>query len=274
MVVFPNAKINIGLNILARRSDGYHTLSSIMVPIGWQDILEITPSKSGATTLNTSGIYVDCPAESNLVMKAYNALNARRKLPPVDIYLRKNIPNGAGLGGGSADASFTLTTLNQMFNLEFSNDELAKIASDIGADCPFFIFNKPMHAEGIGTELTEIEIPQLKGTSIVVIKPDIHISTAEAYAGVTPYIPENKLDELIKLPISSWRNNIVNDFEKSLGYKFPEITKIKEKLYDQGAIYSSLSGSGSAVYGIFDNDKMAEMAKINLCNYTTFVCRL
>lgn len=274
MVVFPNAKINIGLNILARRSDGYHTLSSIMVPIGWQDILEITPSKSGATTLNTSGIYVDCPAESNLVMKAYNALNARRELPPVDIYLRKNIPNGAGLGGGSADASFTLTTLNQMFNLEFSNDELAKIASDIGADCPFFIFNKPMHAEGIGTELTEIEIPQLKGTSIVVIKPDIHISTAEAYAGVTPYIPENKLDELIKLPISSWRNNIVNDFEKSLGYKFPEITKIKEKLYDQGAIYSSLSGSGSAVYGIFDNDKMAEMAKINLCNYTTFVCRL
>ena len=182
MVVFPNAKINLGLNITSRREDGYHILTSIMLPIGWHDILEIVPSNYGATTLTTSGNKVDCPPESIIVMKAYRALANHAKLPSVNIYLRKIIPDGAGLGGGSADAAFTLKALNNMFKLNYSDDELAEIASTLGADCPFFIYNRPMIAEGIGTDLTPTDISVLSGKTLLIVKPDIHISTAEAYA--------------------------------------------------------------------------------------------
>lgn len=274
MVVFPNAKINIGLNITARRADGYHILTSAMLPIGWTDILEIVPSKTGATTLTTSGNHVDCPPESNLVMKAYRALSAKTELPPVDIYLRKIIPDGAGLGGGSSDAAFTLSALNAMFELGYTKDDLAEIAGTLGADCPFFIYNSPMIAEGIGTDLTPTAIPHLSGNILLVVKPDIHISTAQAYAGVTPRTPQNTIPELLQLPLNEWPGKIVNDFEESLREKFPQIDEIKNTLYQNGAQYASLSGSGSAVYGIFSNDKMAEKAMKALNAHTTFICRL
>lgn len=274
MVVFPNAKINLGLNITSRREDGYHILTSIMLPIGWHDILEIVHSNEGATTLTISGNKVDCPPESNLVMKAYRSLAEKTKLPHVNIYLRKIIPDGAGLGGGSADAAFTLKALNSMFNIGFTDDKLAEIATTLGADCPFFIYNRPMIAEGIGTDLTPTEIPVLSGKTLLVVKPDIHISTAEAYAGVTPRTPNRSLTELLKAPICEWRESIVNDFEYSLKEKFPQIENIKQSLYKGGALYSSLSGSGSAVYGIFDNDKMAETTKHSLGSYTSFICKL
>lgn len=274
MVVFPNAKINLGLNITSRREDGYHILTSIMLPIGWHDILEIVPSNEGSTTLTISGNKVDCPPESNLVMKAYRSLAEKTKLPHVNIYLRKIIPDGAGLGGGSADAAFTLKALNTMFSLDYTDDELAEIATTLGADCPFFIYNRPMIAEGIGTDLTPTEIPVLSGKTLLVVKPDIHISTAEAYAGVTPRTPNKILTELLKAPICEWRESIVNDFEYSLKEKFPQIENIKQSLYKGGALYSSLSGSGSAVYGIFDNDKMAETTKHSLGSYTSFICKL
>lgn len=274
MLVFPNAKINIGLNITARRTDGYHIITSAMLPIDWHDILEITPSKKRHTTLTTSGNKVDCPPESNLVMKAYRALDAKTKLPPVDIYLKKIIPDGAGLGGGSSDAAFTLTTLNTMFQLGYSTEKLAEIAGTLGADCPFFVFNKPMIAEGIGTELTPTEIPHLKGNTLLVVKPNIHISTAQAYAGVTPQLPKVSIPRLLQQPLEKWHNNIINDFEKSLNDKFPQIAEIKETLYKHGAVYASLSGSGSAVYGIFHNDKLAEIAAQTLNKHTTFICQL
>lgn len=274
MVVFPNAKINIGLNITAKRADGYHILTTVMIPIGWHDILEIVPSKKDSTTLTSSGLDVKCDPDSNLVIKAYKALSAKTKLPPVDIYLKKVIPNGAGLGGGSSDAAFTLIVLNKMFNLGYTNDELAEIAGTLGADCPFFIYNQPMMAEGIGTDLTPIELPHLSGHTLLVVKPDIHISTAQAYAGVTPQIPLKNISNIIQQPIGDWKGQMTNDFETSLKDKFPQIEEIKQRLYNGGAIYASLSGSGSAVYGIFNNDKMAEETKQSIIEYTTFIDQL
>lgn len=274
MVVFPNAKINLGLNITARRPDGYHDISSVMIPVGWTDILEIVPAKGGKTTLTVTGRHVDCPAESNLVMKAYNALSDAISLPPVDIYLRKIIPDGAGLGGGSSDAAFTLTALNSLFSIGMSESELAEIAGRIGADCPFFIYNIPMLAEGTGTTLSPLAVPALAGRTLLIVKPDIHISTVQAYSGVSPREPSMSVEEIIRADISTWRDTLVNDFEDSLRYDYPEIERIKSILYGHNAIYASLSGSGSAVYGIFDNDKMAESAEKEFEGISTFICQL
>lgn len=257
MLKFPNAKINIGLNIIGRRPDGYHLLSTIMLPIGWKDVLEIVPGKSEETALTITGRAIDCPPEKNIVMKAYRALQKEVSLPAVDIFLRKIIPDQAGLGGGSADASFTLTILNSMFALGFSDEHLADIAATIGADCPLFIYNRPMLATGTGTILQPIDISCLDGKSILIIKPPFSISTAEAYSGVTPKEPVAPLSELILQPIAQWRDTIVNDFEASLRNRYPQIDRYKDILYNSGAVYASLSGSGSAIYGIFDNDKMA-----------------
>lgn len=274
MVVFPNAKINLGLNILSRRPDGYHDISSVIYPVGWTDILEIVPAKGGNTTLTVSGRHVDCPPESNLVMKAYRALNEIKSLPPVDIYLRKIIPDGAGLGGGSSDAAFTLSALNSLFSLRISKDRLAEIAGLLGADCPFFIYNTPMFAEGTGTTLSALPVPQVHGNTILIIKPDIHISTARAYSGVTPRHPKVPITEIIANDIELWKGNLVNDFEKSLKSDYPEFEEIKQSLYDHGAVYASLSGSGSAVYGIFRNAKMTEEARKLFDGMTTFICQL
>lgn len=260
MVVFPNAKINLGLNIVNRRNDGYHNIESVFIPVMWRDVLEIVPAKGMETTLTVTGRGVNCPAEKNLVMKAYRALNEVTPLPAVDIYLRKIIPDGAGLGGGSADAAFTLSALNDLFALGLNKSQLAGIASSLGADCPFFIHNRPMLATGTGTELSEFDIPHLSGLTILIVKPDVHISTAVAYSGVTPKTPSTPLCRLLDMPVENWSGLVHNDFEISLKDNFPILTKIKDELYSRGAVYASLSGSGSALYGLFKSDKMAEFA--------------
>lgn len=276
MIVFPNAKINFGLSITRRREDGYHDIESWMIPVGWSDVLEIVPAKGAETTLTVYGRGVDCPLEKNLVMKAYRALNEVVELPTVDIYLQKIIPDGAGLGGGSSDAAFTLTALNELFKLDLDKRQLAEIAAGIGADCPFFVYNRPAAVSGIGTKMEALESNPLKGQTILIIKPERSVSTKEAYAGVTPaalgifgggdgsVIPEK----------AEWTKVVKNDFENSVAQKLPEISQIKSALYEGGAIYASMSGSGSAVYGLFDNDKMAEAARAKFRQMPTYLGRI
>ena len=254
MITFPNAKINLGLNIVERRQDGYHNIETVFYPISLCDILEVVPSATNDYTLYSSGIAVDALAENNLITKAYRLLQAEFNLLAVDVYFEKIIPFGAGLGGGSADSAFMLKMLNEIFELKLSDATLENYASRLGADCPFFIQNKPIFASGIGNIFDDINI-SLKGYYIVLIKPNIYVSTADAYAGVKPQKSAFSLFETIQeKPISEWKNRVVNDFEKTVFLKFPEIEKIKEKLYTEGAIYASMSGSGSSVYGIFEKE--------------------
>ena len=242
MIVFPNAKINLGLDILFRRPDGYHEISTVMVPVGWHDVLEVVPSHSGKATLTVTGNAVDCPPEKNLVMKAYRALGeVAAGLPPVDIYLRKIIPDGAGLGGGSADAAFTIKALNTLFSLGFSDDKLAEVAATIGADCPFFIYNKPMMATGIGTDLAPVVLPsEIYRMNLAIVKPPVGVSTACAYAGVTPALPAVELADVISRPLSEWNGTVKNDSEKSVFAAAPEIETVKSGLADMGAVYVSM----------------------------------
>lgn len=264
MILFPNCKINLGLDILSRRSDGYHELATVMVGVDWCDILEIVVSTAPESTLTTTGRTVECPPEKNLVMKAYRALceelGSEKKLPPVDVYLHKIIPDGAGLGGGSADAAFMLRGLNELLNLQLSTDRLATVASRLGADCPFFLYDRPSICTGTGTTLSPVSIPSLAGMWVAIVKPDFSISTARAYAGVVPEAPAVELQELIKEDISHWNDWLVNDFEKSLRGDYPEIMQMKSRMLECGALYASLSGSGSAVYGIFASEEAAQTA--------------
>ena len=256
MISFPNAKINLGLYVERKRPDGYHDISTVFYPIKLQDILEIV--KSEKTTLTTTGNKVDCEFEKNLVVKAYRMLEKEFYLPPVDIFLHKHIPDGAGLGGGSADASVMLRLLNDLFELGLSDQELAQRAAKIGADCPFFIYNTPKAASGIGDIFTEVDV-NLKDYKIVVVKPDVYISTAAAYAGIQPNDKrEYSIVDILKMPIGKWKGLLVNDFETSVFSQHPELAEVKESLYQAGAVYASMSGSGSAIYGIFDNDIMAD----------------
>ncbi len=272
MITFPNAKINLGLNILQRRPDGYHDISGVMIPAAWCDILEIVPAKGSTSTLTVTGRAVACPPESNLVMKAYRRLSEAIALPPVDIFLHKIIPDGAGLGGGSSDAAFTLTTLNTLFELDIDADTLAGIAATIGADCPFFIYNRPMLISGTGTTLTPIEVGQCQGKSLLIIKPSDSVSTARAYAGVTPSFPAKDIRDIIAQPIDTWQAELHNDFEPSVGQVLPIIANLKRQLYEYGAEYAAMSGSGSAVFGIFPDDKMAERASAAFDGFYRHVC--
>lgn len=251
MICFPNAKINIGLKIISKRPDGYHNLETIFYPVNLCDALECIPSKNNKNTLNISGeILENDSTEKNLVTKAYETIKQRYDIAPVDVYLHKNIPVGAGLGGGSSDAAYMLKLINDFNKLKLTGDTLEKYASGIGADCAFFIKNTPATAKGIGDILKTINL-SLKGYYIVLVKPNIFISTAEAYSGVTPKKSETSLEEMILQPIETWKESIKNDFEPGIFDKYPEIEKIKNELYNQGALYASMSGSGSAVYGIF-----------------------
>jgi 4-diphosphocytidyl-2-C-methyl-D-erythritol kinase len=250
MITFPNAKINIGLNIVEKRPDGYHNIETLFYPIPIKDALEIVPSNDKKHSFHSYGIPVGDP-DKNLVMKALRLLEKDFHIPGLEIHLEKAIPFGAGLGGGSADAAFMLKMLNEFSNLNLSDSQLEHYASKIGADCPFFIKNKPAFATGIGDLLEPVEL-SLKGYFLVLIKPDIHISTPEAYSLVSPRNPEISIKEWIKKPVKEWKNGIVNDFEKSIFAKYPVIAEIKEQLYDKGALYASMSGSGSSVFGIFD----------------------
>jgi 4-(cytidine 5'-diphospho)-2-C-methyl-D-erythritol kinase len=258
MILFPNAKINIGLDIIERRPDGYHNVETLMYPVGWRDVLEIVPTMTGRVNLTVSGRSVDCPPEKNLVMKAVRAIEAEKGVNiSADIFLRKIIPDGAGLGGGSADAAFTLVGINKVFNLGLDEPHLATIASAIGADCPFFIYNRPMIATGTGTQLTPCDL-SLAGLNIAIVKPSRSVATRQAYAGVKPATPQHRLADSLGLSVDQWLSVIKNDFEPSIFPQLPECAAIKELLIEMGAQYASLSGSGSAVYGIFDRDILSE----------------
>lgn len=251
MICFPNAKINLGLNIVSKRSDGYHNLETVFYPVAIKDALEIiVREEQSGDTFSEAGIKIDAEPDSNLVMKALKLMRSHYTFPSIEVHLLKKIPFGAGLGGGSSDASFMLKLLNDAFHLGASDEELAKLAVQLGADCPFFIYNRPVFASGIGEIFEDIEL-SLKGYYFVLIKPDIHVSTRDAFANIKPQYPRVSLKEIIKYPVEEWNGLMVNDFEKSVFAKFPEIEKVKEYLYGRGALYASMSGSGSSVFGIF-----------------------
>lgn len=252
MITFPNAKINLGLRITERRPDGYHNLETIFYPIHLEDALEVVPLKDNKQEydLKITGTPIDGTPEDNLVVRAYRLLKQDFDLPPIHIYMYKHIPLGAGLGGGSSDAAFMIKLLNEKFALGMTTGQMEAYASRLGADCAFFIQDRPVLATGIGNEFTPIDL-SLKGMYIVLVKPSVSVSTREAYAGVTPQRLDVPLTTLIRRPIEEWRDCIANDFEPSVFRAYPEIAAIKDKLYDMGAVYASMSGSGSTVYGIF-----------------------
>lgn len=258
MLAFPNCKINIGLNITSKRADGYHNIETIFYPVKWCDVLEINErsklsnanySYNNGIAINTSGIQISGDIKSNLCYKAYQLLKSDFQLPDVVLHLHKIIPMGAGLGGGSSDATFTLINLNCIFKLNISDEELKKYALKLGSDCAFFLNNNACFAGGRGDELEKTSL-NLTGYYITIIKPEIHISTALAYSMVKPSYPAVSLKELINQPIESWKTNIKNDFEVGMFSLYPEIEKIKNQLYNYGCVYASMSGSGSAIYGI------------------------
>lgn len=254
MILYPNAKINLGLNVVERRKDGYHNIETVFYPIGLTDVLEIEQSETCTDySFSSSGIILTGDPEENLIVKAYRLLRSQYQFPAIDISLCKQIPFGAGLGGGSADAAFMLKALNEMFELKITNRKLESIAKLIGADCPVFIKNKPVFASGIGNVFTPIKL-SLNGYFLVLVKPDIHVSTPEAYSLIIPEKPEISLLEVIQKPISEWRKYMKNDFEKSVFTVHPVIANIKKQLYDMGAIYASMSGSGSSVFGLFESE--------------------
>lgn len=248
MVVFPHCKINLGLHVLRKRPDGYHDLETCFYPVPWNDILEVIPSAE--FSLTTSGTAIPGREEDNQCVRAYALLNATFNISPVKIHLHKSIPTGAGLGGGSSNGSFTLRALNQVFNLGLSPVDLRGYAAQLGSDSAFFSEDKPMIGAGRGEILTETSL-SLKNYFLILVKPDIHVSTAEAYAGIQPAVPAKALSSVLQSPVEQWRNNLVNDFEPSVFKKYPAIESIKSALYQHGAVYASMSGSGSSVFGIF-----------------------
>jgi 4-diphosphocytidyl-2-C-methyl-D-erythritol kinase len=252
MVTFPNAKINIGLQIPEKRSDGFHTIKSVFYPIGLKDSLELVKNGSQeGIELSSSGIPVGCEPKSNLCAKAYHLIGKDYPLPGVNVHLMKNIPVGAGLGGGSSDGAFFIRLLNEELELGLSWGEMHHYAKQLGSDCSFFVTNRPAFVEGKGDEMESISL-NLNQYFLVLVCPPIHISTGEAYSRVKPEPTELDLETyLLENSPEAWRNVVVNDFEKSIFPLYPEIGLIKQKLYDNGALYASMSGSGSAVYGIY-----------------------
>jgi len=251
MLDFPNAKINLGLNIIGKRPDGYHNLQSCFYPVKWSDALEILPAD--AQQFDTSGLPVPGTTEANLCIKAYQLLKQKYELPPVHMHLHKVLPMGAGLGGGSADAAFALRMLNELFALNLSAEALENYARQLGSDCAFFVQNKPVIATERGDIFTPAA-PSLRGYNCMIVYPGIHITTAEAYGSITPKEPAYDLEELLQQPVEAWKGKLQNDFEAALFPKYPVLPLIKEQLYAAGAAYASMTGSGSAMYGLFKGD--------------------
>lgn len=250
MVLFPNAKINIGLRIVSRRMDGYHDIETVFYPVKLCDALEFVKSETGEDELVVTGIGIVSNAKENLVIKAVSKLRQRSQFPFLKIHLHKAIPAGAGLGGGSSDGSCILKSLNRYFSLGISMNELMDMALGLGSDCPFFIEDQPAYATGRG-ELLEPVPSVLEGFYIVLINPGLHVSTKEAYSHCIPSKPDTSLKELIGLPVSEWKKFIFNDFEDFASGKYPVIGDIKRSFYASGAVFSLMSGSGSSVFGIF-----------------------
>ncbi|MHA4736988.1 4-(cytidine 5'-diphospho)-2-C-methyl-D-erythritol kinase [Dyadobacter sp. MSC1_007] len=252
MLVFPNAKINIGLHIVERRPDGFHNIESCFYPVGWSDALEITPAEE--FSFQSDGIAIPGEGDDNLCTRAYQMLSRDFDLPPVKIHLLKAVPIGAGLGGGSSDAAFTIKALNQMLDLGIDIDKQEEYARKLGSDCAFFIRNKPMYCFEKGDKFEDIEI-DIAGKWIVLINPGIHISTIEAYSGVVAKRSAVDLRTVLCKPVSEWKGRIENDFEATLFKKYPLLAEIKETLYTRGAGYAAMSGSGSTIFGIFEKEK-------------------
>lgn len=256
MIAFPNCKINLGLRVTEKRPDGFHNIESIFYPVSWKEILEIVPAEQQSTDVEfkSTGIRVYGSKDANLCVKAYRLLASEFPLQPVKMHLHKVLPIGAGLGGGSADAAFTLVLLNKIFQLGLDDTQLEKFAARLGSDCPFFIRNRPIFASGKGELFENISL-KLKGHYLVLIKPRIHVNTAEAYSWIKPRKRDESLKEQIKLPLKDWKDYIDNDFEQPVFERYPTIRNIKNRLYKLGAIYASMSGSGSSVFGIFEEEK-------------------
>ncbi len=266
MVFFSNCKINLGLHITSKRNDGFHNLETCFYPINFFDVIEIIPSKNFEFT--TTGLPINIDIENNLCVKAYQLLKDNfPELPNVKIHLHKNIPMGAGIGGGSANAAYVLKGLQQKFNLPFSNTDLEIFAAQLGSDCTFFIQNQPCIASGRGEVLKTLKL-DLSIYQILLIFPNVYISTKEAFAHIQPKLLTQNIETLLQKPITNWKNNLQNDFEFSVFKQYPQLATIKEKLYNAGVLYASMSGSGSTIYGIFPNNLNLE--NIVTHNFSTF----
>lgn len=256
MISFPIAKVNLGLNVVARRPDGYHNLQTVFYPVPIKDVLEIYPMAEDFPSevdcdIKVTNIHVEGDEQRNLVVRAYNLLKQDfPALPRLHAHLYKGIPTQAGMGGGSSDASAMLLLLDEQFNLGLTEQQLIDYAAKLGADCPFFIMNRPAYAEGIGERLTPIDL-SLKGWYMAVVRPDIPVPTKEAFARITPQMPQKCCKEIVMQPIETWKDELVNDFEQSVFAVHPELADIKVQLYQLGAVYAAMSGSGSALFGLF-----------------------
>ncbi len=256
MILFPNAKINLGLRVKAKRPDGYHELETVFYPLPVHDILE--GIRSDRFSFSTSGRSIPGTENDNLILKTWQLLSADFQLSPVSLHLHKKIPMGAGLGGGSSDAAFTLLLLNELFQLALSAEQLRAYALQLGSDCPFFLFNQPALASGRGEILTPLSLPALAGKKFVLVAPPLHISTGWAFAQLEPRTSlqagagEPALQHILEQPVANWKGLVVNDFEAVVVQHHPVIGQVRDVLYEQGAVYASLTGSGAALYGIFD----------------------
>ena len=281
MIYFPCAKINLGLNIVEKRADGYHNLQTVFFPIPIYDALEIKlmderfPSDT-ACDLKVTGNNVCCNEADNLVVKAYNMIASDFAIPRIHAHLYKNIPSEAGLGGGSSDAAYMIRLLDQRFRLNMGNAEMEKYAAKLGADCPFFISAEPSYAEGIGEILSPANITDnnLKGYTLVVVKPDISVSTKEAFSHIKPHKPVACCRDIVAQPVESWKETLVNDFEESVFGFYPQLHDIKAKLYELGAVYAQMSGSGSSIFGIFKNGAKGTLEEKEFSGCRTFVMQL
>ncbi|MBN2519375.1 MAG: 4-(cytidine 5'-diphospho)-2-C-methyl-D-erythritol kinase [Bacteroidales bacterium] len=255
MICFPNCKINLGLHIVDKRTDGFHNIESIFYPVKLCDILEVIENKdiNESVTFQNTGLIVEGPVENNLCVKAYYLLKKKFKIPPVKIHLHKIIPFEAGLGGGSSDAAFMLKCLNELFGLHLSDDKLLQFAMELGSDCGFFIRNQPSFVTGRGEKLKYINV-NLSGYCLVLLNPGIHISTREAYGSIIVKKPTHSLIDFFDTPLEEWKDSVKNDFETELLIRYPVIKECKDLLYKSGAVYASMTGSGSSVYGIFNQE--------------------
>jgi len=262
VIVFPNCKINLGLNIIRKRTDGFHDLESVFYPINLTDALEVISPVNLAEPVefSTSGLEIEGEPGTNLCQRAVALLkNFFPKIPPIQMHLHKGIPIGAGLGGGSSDAAFTLTLLNRKFGLGITTESLLDFALQLGSDCPFFIINKPCFASGRGEFLESVNI-DLSAYKILIVNPAIHTSTAEVFSMVKHMHPSKSIRQIIQQPPASWKNELKNDFEEAVFRAHPEISHVKVELYRAGALYASMTGTGSSVYGIFEKSDAARFS--------------
>lgn len=281
MIDFPCAKINLGLNITEKRADGYHNLETVFFPIPICDALEIKtmderfPSNVDCD-LKVTGNNVCCNENDNLIVKAYNMIAADFDIPRIHAHLYKNIPSEAGLGGGSSDAAYMIRLLDQRFRINIGNAEMEKYAARLGADCPFFITAEPSYAEGIGEILSPVNITDnnLEGYCLVVVKPQIAVSTKEAFSNITPRKPLMCCREIVAQPIETWKDALCNDFEESVFGIYPQLNDIKNRIYTLGAAYAQMSGSGSSLFGIFKSDVDEQSIKNEFADCRTFVMKL